>query len=334
MFVEEKFDEDEDVTVSDGEKPSRQPTRRSQPMGPATQTMFFHRPGEDGFCAVAGAGDDTDALLDARTISGDSWVNSECHCLRCECLRVMQKLERVQQRAAQANPTGSAAPLVLLFLDLDNFGFNQFKSVPPGASLAAVDDDDEGGGDGPSAARHPDAPVHPLKHLFVWAFFGSCFTRYHGKWPTEETVCEALPSTKPAGNDGEVAQAVPRRPSIWQRLVKAGRVHFTPCAGQSQAADGVIMAALGVFAERDVVLLTGDSKLLAEVYSRRRMAGRKSRRDNEHDIMSDRLTLIDINDCGKRFVPVWRQLEQRVTQIVRNVWSRSMEADDDDVKGD
>lgn len=329
MFVEEEFDDHREPRSTEAHaqgQRNRVPHGRSTPSFTPTHTLHFHRPGEEGFCSVAGAGDDTEALLDARTVSGDSWVSDQCRCLRCECLRVLQKLDGLQ-RKARATDKG---PLILLLLDLDNFGFNQFKSVPPRFSAAAAAGEDEHSGEEKKDDGDEGQLVNPLRHLFVWSFFGSCFTRHYKTWPSEVSVCEELPSSSSANSEApSAASGAPRRATIWQRLVRMGHVHFTPCAGQSQAADNAMLSIFDVFGERDVILLTGDKKLLSEIYRRRRIRGCKSRRDNENDLMSDRLTLIDVNDGDRRFIPVWRELEKRVEQVLQDIRSRTeAEAED------
>lgn len=332
MFRETGFENEEDWgndssstgTSSGLPTPKRgsHPAPRAKAPSEQTVTMHFHRPGEVGFCSVAGAGDDSAASLDARTISGDTWVSDECRCARCECLRVMHKLAAAEA-AAKRKAKGKSWPIVLLVLDLDNFGFNQFKSVPPGTASAMDSDSDY--------LDEALTGVNTVQHLFMWSFFGSCFTRYHHTWPTEESVSEPLATSAASGSRSSPPPPPPpvplhahkARPSIWQRVCREGRVHFTHCSGQSQAADHVMMSVLAAFADRDVIVLSGDSKLLQEIQASRRRVGNKSRRDNESAKVPDHLTLIDVNDDGKRFVPVWKALDHRVKEIVSQCRQRA-----------
>ncbi|KAG5470563.1 hypothetical protein LSCM1_01807 [Leishmania martiniquensis] len=241
----------------------------------------FHRPGEEGFSIVAGACDDRDARHDSHFVSGDAWMSESCHCTQCETLRV---LSRYSEMSAQP----SAFPVIVL-VDLDNFGFNQFKSIPPYAD------------------------VELLNRVLLWCFFGSCFTRHHRAWPNAETVCEPLPNRALSMNRTGTAKR-----SIWEILVEKRQVFFTPCGGQAQAADSVMHRVLQALHGVKTVLLTGDVKLINEIYRSRRLLGMKSRRQNEDD-MSDRLTVINVDDMDKRFVPVWRSLCHCLRVTLRDV---------------
>jgi hypothetical protein len=249
--------------------------------------VMFHKPGDEGFSVVAGACDDADGRHDAHFISGDAWMSSECHCIQCETLRVMTRFSELR-----ADP--QLSPVIVL-LDLDNFGFNQLKSIPPYQDVELLD------------------------HVVVWAFFGSCFTRYHKAWPNAQTVCQPLPGRAAEASAGDLAT---KKKSIWQILVERNRVFFTPCGGQSQAADNVMHRVIQALHGIDVVFLTGDGKLINEIYRSRRLLGMKSKRHHE-DELTDRLTVINVADMDKRFVPVWRALCQRIRINLREsgAWS-------------
>lgn len=234
----------------------------------------FHRPGEEGFSIVAGACDDKDAHHDAHFMSGDAWMSKDCHCIQCETLRV---LSRYSEMRAQPK----IFPVIVI-VDLDNFGFNQFKSIPTYADVELLD------------------------HVLLWSFFGSCFTRHHRAWPSEQTVCERLPNRAVSVN----AAGTTKR-SIWEILVEKQQVFFTPCGGQTQAADNVMLRVVQALQGIEAVLLTGDVELINEIYRNRRLLGMKSRRHNE-DELSDKLTVINVDDMDKRFVPVWRSLCSRL----------------------
>ncbi|KAK7199768.1 hypothetical protein NESM_000023100 [Novymonas esmeraldas] len=291
MFEEVAFD-DGAVAVA-----PRDDTRRvlqdATPHAPNVKAFVrFHHPGEEGFSVVAGACDDADARHDAHFVSGDAWMSKNCHCIQCETLRV---LTRFTEMRAQPD----VSPVIVL-VDLDNFGFNQFKSIPPYAD------------------------VELLKHVIVWAFFGSCFTRHHRAWPSAESVCEPLPN-----RIAPASPTVAAKRSIWEILVETHQVFFTPCGGQSQAADSVMHRVLQALHGVETVLLTGDVRLINEVYRNRRLLGMKSRRHNEED-MSDRLTIINVDDLDKRFVPVWRALCHRLRVSLRDTGATSSSEESDD----
>lgn len=277
MFAETSFD---DGAESSPPVPVL-PTEETE--APATHTLHFHRPGDADFSSVAGSRNGKGAPFDNQTINGDSWVSSECRCTRCECLRVLSNIDCLRSRQSKGET------VILVLLDLDNFGFNQFKSIPPHMDVDNTD-------------------VDILDYIYMWGFFGSCFSRYYKTWPNSETVCEALPQQR---------SVMKQKPSIWQRLVSSGRVHFTPCGGHSQGADEVMLDVIKVFADMNAILVTSDVKLLQKVYQKRRLLGMKTRRSNEDDMLADRLTLVNVEDLDKRFVPVWRELVYRVTQCVK-----------------
>ncbi|KPA84708.1 hypothetical protein ABB37_01212 [Leptomonas pyrrhocoris] len=237
----------------------------------------FHKPGDEGFSVVAGACDDADARHDSYFMSGDAWLSEECHCIQCETLRVMSRFSELCSKP-------ELSPVIVL-VDLDNFGFNQFKSIPP----------------------YTDAEL--LDNVLVWAFFGSCFTRHHRAWPNAQTVCEPLPSRAAAPHETT-------KKSIWQILVERNQAFFTPCGGQSQAADSVMRRVIEALHGVDTIFLTGDAKLINEIYRSRRLRGMKTKRHHEGE-MTDRLTVINVADLEKRFVPVWRALCQRIRANLR-----------------
>ncbi|KAG5496221.1 hypothetical protein JKF63_02522 [Porcisia hertigi] len=288
MFEEVAFDEGDVATKPPNNKRSASSDASSAAQG-GKAFVKFHLPGEEGFSIVAGACDDQDARHDAHFISGDAWMSKTCHCIQCETLRVVSRYSEMCSKS-------TVAPIVVL-VDLDNFGFNQFKSIPPYADVELLDG------------------------VVVWGFFGSCFTRHHGVWPSAQTVCEPLPNReKPANAAGRTKR------SIWEILVEKQQAFFTPCGGQKQAADGVMQRVLRALHGVETVLLTGDVKLINEIYRSRRLRGTKSRRENEDDI-SDRLSVINVNDVDKRFVPVWRALCHRCRANTRGPCGESGLAD-------
>ncbi|GET91499.1 hypothetical protein, conserved [Leishmania tarentolae] len=251
----------------------------------------FHRPGEEGFSVVAGACDDKDARHDAHFVSGDAWMSKDCHCIQCETLRVLTRYSEMRTRP-------NIFPVIVL-VDLDNFGFNQFKSIPPYTDVELLD------------------------RMLVWSFFGSCFKRYHRAWPSEQTVCQPLPNRDTTVHSGGATKR-----SIWEILVEKQQVFFTPCGGQMQAADNVMHRVLRALQGMDAILLTGDVKLIDEIYRSRRLLGMKSQRHNEAE-MSDKLTVINVNDKDKRFVPVWRSLCDRLRGTLHDVGTADSCTDSD-----
>lgn len=274
MFEEVEFEDDEGRWEARESAPRHHSLSENDGDSNGTTFVSFHRPGDDGFSVVAGACDDRDAYYDSYFMSGDAWMSEDCQCVRCAALRVMSSVNEIKSDSGQT-------PVILL-LDLDNYGFNQFKSIPPFSDVELID------------------------RLYVWAFFGSCFTRHFKSWPSAESVCERLPSKLNTST---------LKSSIWQLLVEKHRVSFTPCGGQSQAADTVMQQVLQALNGMHTILLTGDGRLINEVYRHRRLRGMKSKRENEKDMMSDRLTMINVLDMDKRFVPVWRAVCFRVRQI-------------------
>ncbi|CCW70643.1 unnamed protein product [Phytomonas sp. Hart1] len=332
-FEEKSIDETHEVPSS-----STAPSALSNVVESCLYTLRYHKPGEDGFCSVAngeGEGEGT-PWVDSRTINGDSWVGKECHCTRCECMRVIAALNRLERPTEQ--------PLVLVLLDLDNFGFNQFKSVPPvlkrnhrghrrhrssirkpRTDAAGDYHEDDSNDEGKDCCF---SEVNVYQHMFVWAFFGSCFARYHGIWPSEEAVSQTLEQRQRQKWSGKAKQLFvtgtstnsmstmtlnpllcsAQRLTVWQRLVATSRVHFTACGGQDQGADGVITSVINTFIQRDIVLITSDTKLIRHIACRDQGDGGYT--------STGRLCAINVGDVGKRFVPVWRALSNLIRQLV------------------
>ncbi|KAH9578798.1 hypothetical protein LSM04_004812 [Trypanosoma melophagium] len=247
----------------------------------------FHRPGDEGFSCVAGTADDVQSLYDTRHFSGDAWLSDTCHCLRCETIRASTHITALRQTIKK--------PVVVVLLDLDNFGFNQFKSAP---SALAVRDG-----------------FNCIDHIFLWCFFGSCFTRYHGIFPDAESVCQQLPSHLQTANNGKSPRYVKR--SVWQSLVANGRCHFTPCGGQQQAADSVIMRAAHALTHLPCIVVSGDKQLLHAISQSRCCVGKKRKRDGTEFEFPSECDVINVLEHGKRFVPVWRALEKKIQVLLQ-----------------
>lgn len=297
MFEEVEFDDDDGKQNESSAGEVGGGSNRKTGGHSPTMMLRFHQPGEEAFCAVAGSQYDTEDIQSARLVNGDSWVTQECRCARCEGMRVVAKMDGIETSRRQR---GIVAPLLLVLLDLDNFGFNQLKSVAP---------------------RLPEESdsFKLVDNIFVWSFFGSCFTRYHKIWPSEESV--ALPFTPAGSSKPPPAQssASPRRPSVWQQLVGGGQVHFTPCTGASQGADNVIKDVIRSFTPLyHVVLVTGDVQMINEIRPESaRTIGRKTARiENEEEFSSGHLDIINVKDCGHRFLSVWMALMRTLQMSV------------------
>ncbi|EPY42795.1 hypothetical protein AGDE_01128 [Angomonas deanei] len=78
-----------------------------------------------------------------------------------------------------------------------------------------------------------------------------------------------------------------------------------------------------VFYEKyKLILVTGDVELMRFVKTNQRKVGKKSvRRESLAVDLDDerRIGFIDVNESGKRFVPVWRSLIDRVTRMRKEV---------------
>ncbi|RNF19083.1 uncharacterized protein Tco025E_04247 [Trypanosoma conorhini] len=284
MFAEVGF-EDADSARGSAEDSGSRDRPEALEGSMAAGVVRLHRPGDAGFSCVAGTADDDASLYDARLINGDSWLSNECHCVRCETLRVSAQLAKLRQR-------GGNNAVVVVLLDLDNYGFNQFRSVP--------------------TSMTEDGEFDVFEHMYMWCFFGSCFPRYHGELPCPESVSRSIPQD--AGNPTRKHRAG-RRPSVWQRLVSAGRCHFTPCGGQRQGADGVILQVAQAMTHMPVIVLSGDREMLQAARVNRRQRGRKATRDVVECEFHANLDIINVLEHGKRFLPVWRELEAKICQV-------------------
>ncbi|KAG8345698.1 hypothetical protein ERJ75_001825700 [Trypanosoma vivax] len=317
MFTEVDFDSDDDRTLREVGASGEQNTdfgfqaNRINRSGDCSAVVSLHRPGDDEFSCVAGGSDDFDGAYDARLISGDSWLGGQCHCVRCEVVYASEKISHVRKmmRSDKALLKSVAAvgnkveeSLLVILLDLDNYGFNQFKAIPP--------------------PRSSDADFNLLDHLFLWCFFGSCFSRHHGVLPDAEVVCRAFEPSKKhfadgvsPGADGKSVKGR-RKKSVWQRLVAKKRVHFTPCGGQQQAADGVMMQVAKAMTHMPLVVVSGDLGLLTLISESRRAVGRKAMREALEYEFASHLEVVNVLEHGRKFAPVWQALEEIARRTV------------------
>lgn len=238
----------------------------------ATVAMHFHRPGMPQFSAVAGASGDTSAIFDPRLLNGDSWLSDECHCLNCEGLRVTLMLRDLK----------APQPPVIVLLDLDNFGYMQFQLCPPRL---------------PKNLSCSNADI--ISNMFVWGFFGSCFTRYHRVWPSLDAITRM--------EDGETEG----KDSVWRMLVREKRVMLTPCSGKDQGADGVIETVVDAFSDYKRVVVTGDVKLIEMMKEKARK--HRKRLADDSPIKSS-LSFVNASALNKKLVGVWHSIAMRVNE--------------------
>ena len=273
MFQEDPFKSSSD-DGSDVEKDrhrklaKRRRLEHDQDRGDAVAT--FHRPGDLHFRFVAGQDDDERGKgrnLQVAVASGDAWVSRDCHCLRCDLLRVSAK---IQQLPRSLPSTGHSTVIVLV--DLDNFGFTQFFApLQPTCK-------------GPSAvtrrraSRNEKSPereldVDRVSNMFFWCFYSSCFAR-HYKVDPQVLVDRAGESTSSRALDGaeldlDASKFWVRPPlanSVWGHLKSSGRVYFSQCSAHKQAVDGAIVQVFAaVLRVRPVILVSGDRDLCRAV---------------------------------------------------------------------
>ena len=224
----------------------------SEPVA-ARNAAGFHQPGDPAFAIVATPTGDRAAAREARFATGDAWAAGECRCLRCELLRASGAM------AALDGKLPAAGGRAVLVLDLDNFGFPQFKGTAGDALLRLL-----------TAAEG--------RGVFVWAFYGACFARFfkvdaadYVEKITARGVLRA-PAPRPTGKNKKAKAAVPGteqstpQRSGWSALKLGAALHVTRCGGESQAADAVIgecVRLLAAVAGRPVAIATGDQGLLA-----------------------------------------------------------------------
>ncbi|EAN80427.1 uncharacterized protein TEOVI_000858600 [Trypanosoma equiperdum] len=312
MFAELDFDAEADNSssapggVSECACSSIQDSGSSSALTPNDDALVvqLHRPGSEGFSCVAGPADGATRMYDEKLINGDSWVSDECHCVYCEVLKASSSLSKLQGRFKRdLRPTGDRVggrKTVVLLLDLDNYGFNQFKSVPP--------------------RRSEGSNINVLDHLFVWSFFSSCFARYHGVLPDAHVVCQRNSGSEADARHSDVNNLNwgQGKKSVWKHLADEGRLHFTPCGGQQQAADGVIMQIAYAMVHMPLIVVSGDQGLLRAISERRRVAGRKTSRDIMENELTSQLEVINVCKHNKKFFPVWRDLETAVRRIIHH----------------
>lgn len=225
MFSEVAFADDDEPTLRSSAREKRHrsdaDSLRSRESANAVRggVYRFHRPGDADFSPVAA----TSAASRYREsfACGDLWASAVCHCLRCDLVRSMGQLQALRRPSVRSGAVAASSSLLtgvdtsvptLVLLDLDNFGFPQFKSrsVPRGSVEAA--------------------------NVFVWAFYGACFSRHFQTTP-EEFLRRPAATASTGTDDGG-----PTNGSLWHTLHTTGRLALTPCGGHSQAVDEAMVA--------------------------------------------------------------------------------------------
>lgn len=314
----------------------------------ANTIVRFHKPGDPDFSAVAGATSEVDVAFNPRLFNGDSWLSSDCHCIKCEGIRLIEKsctlcepkreISMPPITSLHFSSKSSDGLPVLILLDLDNFGFRQFQLMPPrlfGHSSSAHTK---------SEKRCELSNDELFSYIFVWGFFGSCFTRYHKLWPTEdlllnmdnplltkkqENSCEKRSGSLDASHNSPVIPS-----SIWKRLVLQKRLLLTPCSGGCQGADGVLRQVVNVFSPSfDIVVVSGDGPLIQLLQEDHRRGSRKRKRTGEMSrngasnpdvFLEDKevgcgrptqIRFIHIPPKEKKLVPVWNAIAVEVSSL-------------------
>ena len=258
MFDEADFD-DVDAPLDDrgGKKRRLDKDRvvKTKRVGPvpdsagAAGVYRFHTIHDAKFSPVASTA--TTKKFDEKFSCGDLWNNSTCHCLSCDLVRVMQTKDALQ---------AAAAPTILL-LDLDNYGFPQFKT----------------------RKIKPQEVVR--SNIFIWCFYGACFERHFAVNPEEfiqrKPIAEQAVPERVVGTKAPREHAQPGAPkssspagspeanqlvvgSLWHSLHLSGRLYFTPCGGHSQAVDEAMMQVAQVLSEEHRVLFMSCDRHLTE----------------------------------------------------------------------
>lgn len=288
MFAEVEFEEE---PFTEPQRRSRSTTEDHGVANEETNSssspsaiVHFHLPGMKDFSVVAGASqemEEEESKFDPRLFNGDSWLSTECHCLKCEGLRVVQKVRLLRP------------PPILILLDLDNFGFRQFQLCPPRLRRS-------------SRLSNEDI----LSSIFLWGFFGSCFTRYHKVWPTDDLVIRLDEEMEKEDMHGSQI----RKESIWRRVAKENRLLLTPCSGRNQGADCVMRDVVNAFSGSDMIVVTGDAELIHLLKEDRRL--RRKRAFSHSDMTSSSmLGFVNITTQEKKLVPVWQALADQIARM-------------------
>lgn len=288
MFAESGFESSDHDDEESNAEPQSGPHILSNGTNSSSRgnvtTVQFHRPGMPEYSVVAGARYDTAAHFDPRLFNGDSWLSDDCHCLRCEGLRALEKM--------RALPT----PPVLVLLDLDNFGYRQFQLCPPRLG---------------KAARITNDGI--LSSILLWGFFGSCFTRYYNVWPTDTLLANVDSSL----NKDDIDGSQNRKESIWFSLSSQSRLLLTPCSGSNQGADCVMRDVVHAFANQDMIVMTGDGELVRLLQEERRLLRKRKSSEEDDDDGAAKLLFVDMSRVEKRLVPVWHALASQLCILGR-----------------
>eukprot|EP00796_Vickermania_ingenoplastis_P013273 gene13273-9115_t len=287
MFEEVPFEDPDDVRGEEKICCSKTQKRSSSLV---VNTVQFHSPGMKEYSAVAGAGNEVGTNFDPRLFNGDSWLSPVCHCLKCEGLRAHLQLQNLTRKSRASTPP------VILVLDLDNFGYRQFQLCPPRLDK-----------------KCQISNVELLSTVYVWAFFGSCFTRYHKVWPTDEL----LSNLDDEFSKEDIQGSQMKQDSIWKSLSSGKRLQLTPCSGSNQGADSVVREVVQAFSSTyDIVVVTGDVELIRLLRDERRMERKRSFCQTSGDSSTPfQLLFVNVSSLGKKLVPVWQAIASQVAGL-------------------
>lgn len=346
MFKEEPF---EDCKNTVEREASSRVLLSSSLQGNQNFTIRFHKPGDPEFSAVSGATSHEETNFDPRLFNGDSWLSSECHCLKCEGARLIARTRALPSSVpTPASLFHSHSSLstcmfrhfpVLVLLDLDNFGFRQFQLMPPRLSPSV------------SMTSKKSPKVLSLSNddlfasIFLWGFFGSCFTRYHKVWPTEDVLMNLYSTLEKEKESNclltseakmnSVTNPPPKQSSIWKQLISQKRLLLTPCSGGRQGADTVLRQVVQGFSSTfQIIVVTGDGPLIKTLqedqglYSRKRVREEKEKNSQNEEfsatvqertlrtpLVDQHIRFVHIPPKEKKLVPVWQAIAREVVSL-------------------
>lgn len=338
MFEEFPFEDNMEEEEVKGKKGRGSSFSSSKAESATNIVVRFHKPGDPEFSAVAGAHTEQDANFNPQLFNGDSWLSSECHCLKCEGIRLVEKYCAFHPKERMGVITTSSLispPLssnvrraelpVLVLLDLDNFGFRQFQLMPPRLDKFSSSKLDE-----KKVALMSNDEI--FSQMFMWGFFGSCFTRYHQVWPTEDLLLNLSPPLLSEGERNISVKKADNPPSlsnsIWKKLILQKKLLLTPCSGGRQGADMVLRQVVQAFSSSfDIVVITGDVELMELLQHDQRGKPRKrarsglSNNDEETESCSSdgekEIRFICISSKEKKLIPVWAALAHEISSLRR-----------------
>ena len=267
MFAVDDVWVDTDVpTVTTAPSPTAAPEPASSPQ---TSTIHhridslargyrFHSPNDAGFRTTAFVAPFekgvVDGVVDSRMGRGDLWGSSTCHCMQCEAVRVLSKVADVSRTMVAPSPSSPRhhhPSVVVVAVDLDNFGFNHFKQpyqkvIGAGGDVVATTTARSGAlgkkrvRDDSSVknARRPplDDEEDIVSRCVFWGFHGACFSRQHRTTPQE--FLNAALQTSLSNKESHTATTSPSSSnqrerdgsgrSVWEELLLRDRQQPPP----------------------------------------------------------------------------------------------------------